>query len=389
MKRTVRTANFILVMCWFAWIVNYLNRMILPPLLPLIIPEMHLSLTEAGLLMSGFMFGYAVMPLPSGMLADRYGRKIVLVFGMLGYSAFTFLSAFTTTFAQLFLCRVLTGLSQGTHLSVANSLLSDFFPSSRRGRAIGIHESGPNVGSTIAMPFAAVIGAFSGWRPVFALAALFGLVMAVLFYSLVPETTRESKPVVRKERKLTNLAGWWGPLLPFILAFSGYTFSNWALYTFTPIYLSSKGLELVTVGLVFAILPFVGIFSKILGGTISDLVDRRKVIVGALALLGSLMYLLTLMSGTVEIAVLLGFLGFVLFSFSPVVYARVSELYDASERSSAIGAVSTIGNLVGAISPALVGFVADQAGFQVSFYLIAAVVLACALSSAFVMRRHT
>jgi sugar phosphate permease len=178
-------------------------------------------------------------------------------------------------------------------------------------------------------------------------------------------------------------------LLPFILAFSGYTFSNWALYTFTPIYLSRKGLELVTVGLVFAILPFVGIFSKILGGTISDLVDRRKVIVGALALLGSLMYLLTLMSGTVETAVLLSLLGFVLFSFSPVVYARVSELYDTSERSSAIGAVSTIGNLVGAISPALVGFVADQAGFQTSFYLIAAVVLACAFSSAFVMRRQT
>lgn len=362
--------------------------MILPPLLPLIIPELHLSLTEAGLLMSGFMFGYAAMQLPSGILADRHGRKIILVLGMIGYSTFTLLSAFTTTFAQLFLCRVLTGLSQGTHLSVANSLLSDFFPSSKRGRAIGIHESGPNVGSTIAMPFATVIGTTSGWRHAFVFASLFGLVMAALFFTLVRETTREVKPIVQREKKLTNLVAWWGPLLPFILAFSGYTFSNWALYTFTPIYLSRRGIELVTVGLVFAILPFVGIFSKILGGTISDLVDRRKVIISALTLLGLLMYVLTLMSGTAEIAVVLGFLGFVLFSFSPVVYTRVSELYDASQRSSAIGAVSTVGNIVGAVSPALVGFVADQAGFQTSFYLIGAVVLACALSSAFVMRRH-
>ncbi len=380
-----RKGNIILVMCWLAWIVNYVDRMILPPLLPLIIIELGLSLTEAGLLMSSFMFGYAAMQLPSGFLSDRFGRKIVLSLGMVGYSVTTFLSGISPSFSLLLVCRILTGVFQGTHLSVANALLSDFFPPNRRGRAIGIHESGPNVGATIAVPFATLIGATSGWRNAFITASLPGILMAVLFFVLVPSSSREHDNNARQD-SVSRTSFKWKSLLPFIVAFSAYGLANWALYTFVPTYLSTKGIPLVSVGFIFATLPFVGIFSKMFGGTLSDRIGRGKVIVSALMLLGPLMYMLTILKHSAELAVVLGCIGFVLFSFSPVIYANVSDLCDSSQRSRALGTVSAIGNIVGAISPVIVGVIADRTNFETAFVVITIIVLASGCLVALIMK---
>jgi len=153
-----------------------------------------------------------------------------------------------------------------------------------------------------------------------------------------------------------------------------------------PMYLSRKGMGLVESGLLFAILPFVGVFSKVLGGTVSDRVGRERVITSALVALAPLMYAFTVAGDMATIALVLCVLGLVLFSFSPVIYAKVSELYDSSERGRALGTVSSVGNIVGAVSPAAVGFVADRMGFDTSFYTITVVILACAVISAFTMR---
>jgi len=376
----------VLLMCWSAWVINYIDRMVLPPLLPQITVELHLSLTEAGLLMSGFMFGYGAMQLPSGVVSDRFGRKTVLVLGMVGYSTTTVLSALSTSFTQLLVCRILTGLFQGTHLSVANSLLASFYPPDRRGKAIGIHESGPNIGATIAMPFAVIVGSSGGWRQALTLAAVPGFIMAILFLLLVSEPPKSTRDTASLEGKARNSFARWKPLLPLIVAFSAYAFTNWALYTFMPMYLSRKGMGLVESGLLFAILPFVGVFSKVLGGTVSDRVGRERVITSALVALAPLMYAFTVAGDMATIALVLCVLGLVLFSFSPVIYAKVSELYDSSERGRALGTVSSVGNIVGAVSPAAVGFVADRMGFDTSFYTITVVILACAVISAFTMR---
>lgn len=376
----------VLLMCWLAWVINYIDRMVLPPLLPQITVEFHLSLTEAGLLMSGFMFGYGAMQLPSGVVSDRFGRKTMLILGMVGYSTTTVFAALSTSFTQLLVCRILTGLFQGTHLSVANSLLASFFPSDRRGKAIGIHESGPNIGATIAMPFAVIVGSGGGWRQALALVAVPGFIMAVLFLLLVPAPPKSTKDMASFEGKPRNSFARWKPLLPLIIAFSAYAFTNWALYTFIPMYLSRKGIGLVAAGLLFAILPFVGVFSKVLGGTVSDRVGRERIITSALVALVPLMYAITIAGDVATIALVLGMLGLVLFSFSPVIYTKVSELYDSSERGRALGTVSSVGNIVGAVSPAAVGFIADRMGFETSFYTITVVILACAVVSAFAMR---
>jgi predicted MFS family arabinose efflux permease len=236
------------------------------------------------------------------------------------------------------------------------------------------------------MPFAVIVGSSGGWRQALTLAAVPGFIMAILFLLLVSEPPKSTRDTASFEGKPRNSFARWKPLLPLIVAFSAYAFTNWALYTFIPMYLSRKGMGLVEAGLLFAILPFVGVFSKVLGGTLSDRVGREKIITSALVALAPLMYAITVAGDMATIALVLGMLGLVLFSFSPVIYTKVSELYDSSERGRALGTVSSVGNIVGAVSPAAVGFIADRMGFETSFYTIAVVILACAVISAFTMR---
>src|SRR2546428_12062394 len=68
----------------FAWAANFVVRIGFSALLPSIIGELHLSYTRAGLLASAFFYAYVIMQIPSGLLGDRFGRRRILVLGLLG-----------------------------------------------------------------------------------------------------------------------------------------------------------------------------------------------------------------------------------------------------------------------------------------------------------------
>src|SRR2546428_11548480 len=67
-----------------AWAANFVIRIGFSALLPSIIDELQLSYTRAGLLASAFFYAYVIMQIPSGLLGDRWGRRRILVLGLLG-----------------------------------------------------------------------------------------------------------------------------------------------------------------------------------------------------------------------------------------------------------------------------------------------------------------
>lgn len=370
----------VLMLCWVAWIINYVDRMILPPVLPLIAKDFNLTYVQAGLLMTAFLIGYAIMQLPAGFLSDRYGRKTLLIPGMIGYSTATFLTGISMSFNQILALRALTGFCQGTHLSVANSLISDFFPQEKRGRAIGIHESGPNVGSTLALPLTASVAAVWGWRWPFLLYSLPGFVLVFIFWRVVREPKLPllvehwgSKPIIVNRLRL---------LFPFVVAKGGYSLCNWALFTFIPIYLVKvRGMNIVTAGAVAAVMPAIGIVAKVMGGSISDLIGRRSVMGLALGSIAPLLYLFTIIENSHWLVVVLAAMGLSLFSFSPAIYAGISDSFTSSRRGTALGFVNTMGFAIGSVSPVLFGFLVDSAGFEAAFWFLSLVALLSALIS--------
>jgi MFS family permease len=158
---------------------NYLDRFLLAPLLPLIIVGLGLDDRQAGSLQSAFILVYALVCPLAGWLGDRASRLRVAALGVALWSLATVGSGLAMTFVGLLLFRALVGIGEATYTVVTPSLLADHYPPSRRGRALAIFYSAMPFGIAIGYVLGGQIGAHYGWRPAFFVAGGPGLLCAV------------------------------------------------------------------------------------------------------------------------------------------------------------------------------------------------------------------
>src|SRR4051812_33060888 len=142
---------------------------------PTIAAEFGISVAQAVQIGTAFFFGMMIGAWGFGRLADRFGRRKILIVTVLADAVFGLLSAISPTFSSLLGLRLLTGLAVGGTLPVDYAAMAEFLPSSRRGRWLVLLEAFWAVG-TLALAFvswAAVSwGGAAGWRWILAAAAL-------------------------------------------------------------------------------------------------------------------------------------------------------------------------------------------------------------------------
>ncbi|MBI1960327.1 MAG: MFS transporter, partial [Candidatus Rokubacteria bacterium] len=142
----------------YTWICNYLIRMALSSLLPPIIEEFGLSYTSAGFLSTGFFYAYLAMQLPAGVLGDRFGRKRLLLAGVLLGAAASALTGLATSLTTLVLARLLTGLSQGFLFSNDRVIIAATTPREKMALGQGVSFSGAGLGTTLGLLLAGALG---------------------------------------------------------------------------------------------------------------------------------------------------------------------------------------------------------------------------------------
>src|SRR5664279_3184342 len=163
---------------------NYLDRFLLSPLLPLIIVGLRLSDGQAGSLQSAFILVYAVICPVAGWLGDRMSRLRVAALGVVLWSIATFVSGLAPTFAWLLLARALVGIGEATYSVITPSLLADHYPPKRRARALSIFYAAMPFGIFLGYLLGGQIGAHYGWRPAFFIAGGPGLLCALALFLL-------------------------------------------------------------------------------------------------------------------------------------------------------------------------------------------------------------
>ncbi len=151
--------------------VDELDRAVLAVAMEDIRRDFDLADWAVGLLPLAVVFITGVISLPAGNWADRWRRVSILSGGAVIWGGAGLLAAASQNFVQLFLTRALLGFGQGTIVPTHASLLSDYYPVSVRGRALGYHRS--------ANPLGGAIVAAVGWRWGFAAAALPGLLLGI------------------------------------------------------------------------------------------------------------------------------------------------------------------------------------------------------------------
>ena len=174
------SATFALFVLFGINLLNFFDRQIPGALGEPIRKDFHLSDTALGLLGTVFTLIYAVVGLPLGRLSDRWYRTRLVAIGTAFWSLLTAASGAAQTYAQMFVSRLGVGIGEAVCAPAGQSLIGDLYPPQQRARAMAVFMLGLPAGMFAAYLFAGAIGAAWGWRSVFLLACIPGLVFAAL-----------------------------------------------------------------------------------------------------------------------------------------------------------------------------------------------------------------
>lgn len=151
----MRTAWIIVGLLWAVAVLNYLDRQLLANMGKPIKADLDIANTQFGLFQSVFLWIYGICSPFAGLLADRIGRKPVIIASLVIWSAATLATGFVTEFWQMLTARALLGVSEAFYMPAAVALIVDYHAGPTRSRATGLHLSGVYVGS--------VLGGLGGW----------------------------------------------------------------------------------------------------------------------------------------------------------------------------------------------------------------------------------
>ena len=179
----------ITILAGLGWMFDAMDIGLLSFVLVAIAREWNLSQAQVGSAISVGLFGMFLGALVAGTLADRYGRKPIMLATLILYSAATGLTALAWGYGVLLILRFITGLGLGGELPVASTLVAEIAPARHRGRLVVLLESFWAYGWILAAVLGYLVVPRYGWRAAFLLGALPALYVFVLRRSL-PESPR-------------------------------------------------------------------------------------------------------------------------------------------------------------------------------------------------------
>src|SRR5256884_5933138 len=150
-----------------ALFINYVDRGAVPTAAPLIQNELGLSASQLGVLFSAFFWSYALLQLPVGWLAERYGAHRVLAVGLAVWACATILVGLAHSFPALLAMRLLLGIGESAGFPCLSNLLATVMPVKSLGRANGIVACGYLFGPAVGAYCGGLIMAHYGWRATF------------------------------------------------------------------------------------------------------------------------------------------------------------------------------------------------------------------------------
>src|SRR5262245_25953529 len=153
--RASRAAWVLVGLLWVVAVLNYLDRQLLVNMAKPIKADLVIADARFGLFSSVFLWVYGICSPFAGYLADRVGRKPVIIASLGIWSGATLFTGFVESFEQMLIARALLGVSEAFYMPAAVALIVDHHATRTRSRATGLHLSGVYVGS--------VLGGLGGW----------------------------------------------------------------------------------------------------------------------------------------------------------------------------------------------------------------------------------
>ncbi|WP_020187400.1 MFS transporter [Methylopila sp. 73B] len=342
-----------------------------------------LSKTEAGNIATAALITSAIGGWAAGVLADRFGRVRVLQLTVAWFSVFTVLSGFTNSYEQLLFTRAMQGFGFGGEWSVGSVLIAESIQARYRGKAVGLVQSSWAVGwACAAIAYWAVFAFVEpelAWRILFWMGALPAVIIFYIRRKVQdPQVYTDTKARMLERGETGNFLEIFSrplivrTMLASLLA-TGMQGGYYAVTTWLPTYLKTeRNLSVLNTSSYLLVLILGSFIGYLTSAWLSDRIGRRKgfILFGVCAGVLVSSYMLIPINDTAML--FLGFpLGFFLSGVFSGMGAFLSELFPSRVRGSAQGFCYNFGRAVGAICPALVGYLSGSLTLGVAIGVMA------------------
>lgn len=276
-------------------LLNYIDRYSFYAIAKPIEDELKISDQSFGYLAAAFIIVYTIVSPLMGILGDRFNRRVLIAGGVALWSLATVGTAFSTDYYHMYFWRSLLGIGEASYGVIAPALMADLFPVRERGRAMGIYYLALPLGGAIGYAIGSVVAQYIGWREVFYVVGIPGLLAAVLALVIVDPGRGASEGKVEHTGDKPKLADYLAlftiPTFVFNTAgMAAVTFATGAYAVWgAKFYQSVRGLTLAEAGMwIGGLTAVAGLIGIVLGTVLADkfnkVTKRAYLLLAALAL---------------------------------------------------------------------------------------------------------
>ncbi|HDR9509262.1 MFS transporter [Burkholderia cepacia] len=393
-------AWFTVFLLFIVYGINYLDRVALSIVAPIVQTDLGIDAAQMGLVFSTFFVGYALFNFIGGLASDRLGPKLVYVLSVGLWSIFCGMTALTVGFVSLLIVRLLFGMAEGPLCSAANKMVNNWLPRDGAATAIGLLSAGSPLGGAIAGPIVGLLAAQFGWRPAFWIVCAIGLAWVVLWMVStsdrpampvneapnVPATARAGDDDASAPARTLSHYVRQPRILATAVAFFSYNYVLFFFLSWFPSYLvRAHHLNIKEMSIATVVPWLVGTVGLACGGAISDalyrltgnlLLSRRIVLVTCLLGAGACVAIAGTVQSTQGAVALMSVSLFFLYVTGAIYWAIVQDVVHPARVGGVSGFLHCMGSLSGVIGPAVTGFIVERSGsFAAAFVLAGAIAL--------------
>jgi MFS transporter, ACS family, D-galactonate transporter len=408
----------ILALIFVNVVINYMDRSNLSVAAAALSKDLHLNSVELGLILSAFGWAYCALQIPGGWMIDRFGPRLMYAISLFFWSVATFSQGIIRGFAGLFGLRLVMGGFEAPAFPTNNRIVTSWFPDNERASAIAMYTSGQFIGLAFLTPVLVSIQSVMGWRGLFYVTGLIGVIWSIIWYFVYRDPNKSSR-VNKEELEYIEKGGGlidrnagqtkaekpklkWSDLKQVLVQrklwgiYLGQFAVNstlWFFLTWFPTYLVQyRHLDFIKSGFL-ASLPFLAAFvGVIISGFVSDYLLKRGSSMGIARktpiIIGLLLSISIIGANYVNnTSLIIMFMTIAFFGngLASITWSLVSALAPKELVGLTGGMFNFIGNLASIVVPIVIGILAKNGNFAPALIFIAVLALLGALSYIFLV----
>ncbi|MFB3817882.1 MAG: MFS transporter [Candidatus Methylomirabilales bacterium] len=357
---------------------NFVGRVVLAPLLPVIARDLGLGHAAAGSLFLFQSLGHAAGLMVSGFTSWRLGHRQTIVLSTLALGAALLALAASTSPAAMGAVMPILGAAAGLYLPAAIATLIGLTDEAQWGRATAIHELAPGLGFVTAPLLAEALLRSLSWRGIL---AVFGVALLAVG-GLYARWGRGGHRRGERPRLKTMLALGLHPGLPQIaVLFTLAVGAGFGVYMMLPLFLvAERGMDRPSANALLGLSRALSLPMIFGAGWLADRLGQRRALVAFQGATGLLTAGIALLAGPAPAAVAVVLHATASVCFFPACYPLIATTVPPAQRNLAVSLVSLSGTLLGAgLTPALIGAVAEAWSFAPALLLLGLLTLASPL----------